>query len=186
MDAPRANQRVAAVGVFPGTLTENECGQIRALAAGWREEAVGIEPAPSKPIRSATTRYVARSPETDWLFARLTQVFVNANRTFGFSIDDAVEQILFVTYGVDGFIDWHTDLGNGGECTRKLSMSILLDDRDTYGGGGLQMVSMEHPIDEQRVGSAVVFPAHLAHRVLPVTQGRREVLVAWMHGPSFR
>lgn len=186
MVGPRANQRVASVGVFPDTLTERECQEIRALAANWPEEPVGIEPAPYVPIRRATTRYVARGPDTEWLFARMREVFVAANRTFEFAIDDDVEQILFVTYGVGGFLDWHTDLGGGAESTRKLSMSIMLHGPDDYSGGGLQMVSMEHPIDERRVGSAIVFPAHLAHRVLPITHGQRDVLVAWMHGPSFR
>jgi PKHD-type hydroxylase len=186
MDGPWANDSVASVGVFPGTLTERECRDIRALAASWREEAVGIEPAPSKPIRRATTRYVARGPETEWIFARMKQAFVAANQIFEFAIDDDVEQILFVTYGADDFLDWHTDLGSGEESTRKLSMSIMLHGPDDYDGGGLQVVSMEQPIDDRRAGSAIVFPAHLAHRVLPVTRGQRDVLVAWMHGPSFR
>ena len=186
MDGPWANDRVASVGVFPGTLTEGECRDIRALAASWREERIGIEPAPSQPIRRATTRYVARGAGTEWIFARMREVFVAANQTFAFAIDRDVEEILFVTYGVDGFLDWHTDLGSGEESTRKLSMSIMLHGPDDYEGGGLQMVSMEHPIGERRAGSAIVFPAHLAHRVLPVTRGQRDVLVAWMHGPSFR
>jgi len=36
------------------------------------------------------------------------------------------------------------------------------------------------------VGNAVAFPAYIAHRVLPVSAGRRHALVAWIHGPGFR
>jgi PKHD-type hydroxylase len=186
VDARRANERIASVAVYPGTLTESECARVRSQASLWPELHVGLEPAPSEPIRVASTRTVVLNAETEWVFARISQAFHAANRIYGFAIDDAVSDVLFVAYEVNGFLGWHTDLGNGDECTRKLSMSILLDGPGSYSGGGLQMVSMEHPLEERRAGSAIVFPSHLAHRVLPVTQGRRQVLVAWMHGPTFR
>lgn len=186
MDERRANERVASVGVFPAILTEAECRRVVLDSSAWPEEPVGIGPEPSEPIRRATTRFVTRAADTEWLFSRITGVFLAANNTFGFAIDGAIERILFVTYGLNGFLGWHTDLGDGEECTRKLSMSILLNGPDTHTGGGLQMVSMEEALEERSAGSAIVFPAHLAHRVLPVTSGRRDVLVAWMHGPSFR
>jgi PKHD-type hydroxylase len=36
------------------------------------------------------------------------------------------------------------------------------------------------------VGNAIVFPSYIAHRVLPITSGMRQALVAWIHGPAFR
>jgi PKHD-type hydroxylase len=172
--------------VFPAALTAGECESIRSQAPSWSEAPVAVVPEPSQPVRRAMTRSVVRNAQTAWLYQRITKVFLDANEIYGFAIDDTVNDVLLVAYGEQGFFGWHTDLGSGAECTRKLSMSVLLDGPGAYAGGGLQMVSMEHPLDERRAGSAIVFPAHLAHRVIPVTQGRREVLVAWMHGPTFR
>jgi PKHD-type hydroxylase len=48
------------------------------------------------------------------------------------------------------------------------------------------MVSMDSALEARRQGTALAFPAHLAHRVLPVETGLRRALIAWLHGPAFR
>jgi PKHD-type hydroxylase len=37
----------------------------------------------------------------------------------------------------------------------------------------------------RQIGTAVIFPSHLYHRVTPVTAGTRRSLVAWFVGPPF-
>ena len=123
--------------VFPATLTAGECESIRSQAPGWPEAPVAVMPEPSEPVRRASTRSVVRNAQAEWLYRRITEVFLAANRTYGFAIDDTVNDVLFVAYGEKGFFGWHTDLGSGGECTRKLSMSLLLDGPGSYAGGGL-------------------------------------------------
>ena len=36
------------------------------------------------------------------------------------------------------------------------------------------------------LGSMILFPSYLVHRVLPITKGTRYAIVGWMHGDSFK
>ena len=72
---------------------------------------------------------------------------------------------------------------------RKLSMTTLLS--DSYEGGEFQFTSyakekckISTP-EMGGVGSIVVFPSFMEHRVAPVTKGIRYSLVTWFLGPPF-
>ena len=59
-------------------------------------------------------------------------------------------------------------------CDSQKRMGALVDDGD-------------EGVDGQReVGTAIIFPSFMAHRVAPVTVGERRSLVAWACGPTFR
>ena len=70
---------------------------------------------------------------------------------------------------------------------RKLSMTTLLS--ESYEGGEFQFASYgkeECKISTpefSKVGSIVVFPSSMEHRVAPVTKGVRYSLVNWFVGP---
>lgn len=180
------NDDVATVLAFAGAFTRAECSRIIAMRGELADAEVGVYPEPSRPTRAASTRLVPGVGETAWVRERLARYVADANRRLRVELEDLITPILCVTYPVGGFFDWHTDLANGAESTRKVSLSVLLNDASEFEGGGLQFASHEDPLPRLEAGTLVAFPSHLAHRVLPVSRGDRHALVAWAHGPSFR
>ena len=94
--------------------------------------------------------------------------------------------------GKPGKYDWHMDVGPGPvPSMRKLSYSILLNAGE-YEGGELAFHTgrtMEPPsgqTEKGALGSMILFPSYLVHRVLPMTKGTRYAMVGWAHGNSFR
>ncbi len=104
---------------------------------------------------------------------------------YGFDVDRVTPDLLFAHYETEDHFDWHSDLLNEGDLERKLSASILLDRSVDLIGGDLEF-HHSRAGEGFSVGSAVVFPSHLAHRVTPVVSGHRDVLVAWFVGPRLR
>jgi PKHD-type hydroxylase len=71
--------------------------------------------------------------------------------------------------------------------TRKISISIPLNDASEYEGGVLELNQGSTIVRmNQKAGLPVIFPSWLTHRVSPVTRGRRYSLVAWVRGPNWR
>ena len=114
----------------------------------------------------------------------------------------AAESMQITRYKKGGFYYFHTD-GNGDHLStynnpqnaflhghvRKLSMTTLLS--DSYEGGEFQFASyakekckISTP-EFSKIGSIVVFPSAMEHRVAPVTKGIRHSLVTWFVGPPF-
>jgi len=86
-----------------------------------------------------------------------------------------------------GHNDWHVDIGQGANASRKLGFTLQLSPPDAYEGGDLEFHNMS--IDRvalRQLGTLIVFPAYWLHRVAPVTRGTRHACVGWAHGPSFR
>jgi len=86
-----------------------------------------------------------------------------------------------------GHNDWHVDLGQAVNASRKLAFTVQLSEADSYEGGDLTFHNMN--LDNnvvRKIGTMTVFPTYWLHRVAPVTQGVRYAAVGWMHGPSFR
>ncbi|MBJ26987.1 MAG: hypothetical protein CL567_04940 [Alphaproteobacteria bacterium] len=84
-------------------------------------------------------------------------------------------------------IDWHMDMGQAQNASRKLGFSIQLSNPDDYEGGDLEFhnVSVEKK-DIRKRGTLILFPAYWLHRVTAITSGERQVVVGWVHGPSYR
>lgn len=180
------SDHVTAVLVYRQAFTREECDGIREVAATLPEAHVGVYPAPEVPVRRARTKVLVPNTAGPWIEARIQSFARAANERFGFALDEDVRPVLCVSYGVGGYFDWHTDLADGAESTRKISLSVQLTAPEDYDGGALQFVSHGQALPAGEIGTLVAFPSHLAHRVLPVTRGERQALVAWVHGPSFR
>lgn len=62
-----------------------------------------------------------------------------------------------------------------------VSFTVFLDAPESYDGGELVIdePSAERPF-KQAAGSMLVYPSNTLHRVMPVTRGRRLVLVGWI------
>mgnify|MGYP003679119510 FL=1 len=82
---------------------------------------------------------------------------------------------------------------------RKLSLTLVLSDPNTFEGGELQFYNGEKPFqdmgeikgeqvnkDIQAQGTVIVFDSMDWHRVTPVTKGIRHSVVCWTVGPNFK
>ena len=135
--------------------------------------------------RRCRTAFVARSVVSEPLFETFERVFAELNVQYGFEIDGIREPLQLVSYDVGEYIGWHIDGGMEGVHSRKISLSLQLSDGDEYSGGNLEFPDGTcHPFCRAR-GAVIAFPAFISHCVSKVSSGRREVLVAWVHGRQF-
>lgn len=113
----------------------------------------------------------------------------------GFRDDDPVTVMRYTAPG-DHFV-WHIDNGLAAAPfgTRKLSFSVQLSPPDAYRGGDLEFALYSEGYGAHNAaqaeaarqqGTLILFPAFHLHRVSPVTEGTRDALVGWLHGPAFR
>lgn len=179
------NDYVAAVLGFEAAFSPQECGAIRTLARELPLADVDVYPPPSRPARQATTR-ILPTAGTEWIVGRILSFARRANERLDVDLGTQVEGLMHVSYAAGDFFDWHTDLSYGPESTRKISVSVQLSDREDYAGGELEIASHGVTMARAEQGFIALFPSHLAHRIHPVTQGVREALVTWVHGPPFR
>ena len=111
------------------------------------------------------------------------------------------QSIQFSVYKDGGFFDWHTDSYHQDQPnkTRKLSLSLVLSNPNTFEGGKLEFYNggrsweekgdatgEQIKIDLESQGTIVVFDSRDYHRVTPVTKGIRYSVVCWATGASFR
>ena len=126
-----------------------------------------------------------------------------ANQESGWRYDIKFAESMQITrYRKGGFYSFHQD-GRGDHLSaynnpqnafmhghvRKLSMTTLLS--DNCEGGEFQFASYNKEEckistpEFNKVGSVIVFPSGMEHRVAPVTKGIRYSLVTWFLGPPF-
>ena len=111
------------------------------------------------------------------------------------------QAIQFAEYKNGGFYGWHqdsSDIDKSNE-VRKLSLTLVLSDPDTFEGGELQFYNGGRPMqdmgeitgeqvtnDIKSQGSVIVFDSRDWHRVQPVRSGVRYSIVCWCVGPNFK
>lgn len=138
--------------------------------------------------RNSFVQFLFPGEFTNWMFARLAGVITQMNdQYFGFDLTGMEQGLQFTRYTAPGeHYDWHIDRGHMTP-TRKLSLSVQLNDPAEYKGGELQFKfgRQDTTVKKQR-GMVTFFPSYTLHRVKPVTQGTRYSLVAWISGPPFK
>ena len=125
-----------------------------------------------------------------WVQELLWEYILEANKkTFHVDVINKSE-IQFTEYRSDegGKYDWHHDVNwNGQEgLDRKLSISIQLSDKLDYEGGNFEFEEITSSMDFKEIGTIIIFPSYLRHRVTKVTSGTRRSLVAWFYGPNWK
>ena len=141
-------------------------------------------------IRTVDTYSIEYNDDSKWIFEKIAAAVGNANAEYYrydlYGITHAL-QLLHYKSAELAHYDWHIDCGGGYSSHRKISVSIPLTPRDQYKGGelvinnnGTEMTA----IDEQ--GSVSMFPSFQPHKVTPVTEGERWVIVIWINGPRFK
>ena len=76
--------------------------------------------------------------------------------------------------------------------TRKLSLTLLRTDPSEYEGGDFQLrwfkektIKIETPKSAKALGTVIIFPSFVCHRVTPIIKGERQSLVNWSLGRPF-
>ena len=136
--------------------------------------------------RSTITRVNVERDQ--WIMKKLLLIAQKANEHFQYDLTNGIlEPAQIATYDAkdEGQYNWHLDIGPK-VLTRKLSISIPLNDEKDFSGGELQFNYGKPVTQEQVAGTAIVFPSYVLHKVSPVTKGCRYSLVTWVHGPAWR
>ena len=138
--------------------------------------------------RNSFVQFLFPNDLTNWVFAKLAGAIDAMNQQFfGFDLTGMEQGLQFTRYSAPGeHYDWHVDRGHLTP-TRKLSLSVQLNDPAEYKGGELQFKfgRKDTTVKKER-GMVTFFPSYTLHRVKPVTQGTRYSLVAWISGPPFK
>ena len=195
-------------------LDKKTCNKIKRLAKdNWVETKVDIKRGtseeerrtgikgdykPDPKVRISDVSWV----RDQWVYDIIFPCMQTANQESGWRYHiKAAEDMQLTRYKKGGFYGFHRD-GMGDHLSayhnptnafmhghvRKLSMTVILN--DDYEGGELQFCTYkeekcEITAPEMWVGSVVVFPGDLEHRVTPITKGIRYSLVVWFLGPPF-
>ena len=166
------------------------------------ERITGVEPIYDidKNIRISNVAWT----NDQWIYNTIWPYMKEANENSGWKYDiRGAESMQITRYKKGGFYCFHKD-GPSDHLSaydepdnefkhgyvRKLSMTVLLN--DNYEGGEFQFATYEQEKckistpEFNKIGSIVVFPSDMEHRVAPVTKGIRYSLVAWFVGPPFK
>ena len=113
----------------------------------------------------------------------------------------------YSNYNEGDYYDWHNDQHESAYADgliRKLSFTIFLNDEYESGefeicklSGSKELpkinvtnISQKIITDEggahPSIGTIIIFPSYVWHRVAPVTKGIRKSLVGWILGKPFR
>ena len=190
---------LATVKIF----TPDECADIIKNALNnWTEEEGTLSNSVKDLDKRNATLFIPPKSDGEAVWAKKIVdhilSFNNDKEGYGFDIIGMAEAPAMMRYMAPdinpnkkaGKYDWHMDLGPEPiQSMRKLSYSILLNVGEYEGGeiefnvGKKTEVSLVGP---DALGSMILFPSYLIHRVLPITKGIRYAIVGWMHGNSFR
>jgi PKHD-type hydroxylase len=141
-----------------------------------------------------------------WIYDIINPFIHSANEKAGWNFQwDWNETPQFTIYGKGEYYGWHADQftaprkdknKNFDGKVRKLSLTLQLTDKLKYEGGDFQFLWVDNrkkdllntiTIDDAKdMGTVIIFPSFIWHRVLPITKGKRESLVNWSLGKEFR
>ncbi len=181
-------------------FTEADCDAIVASAidSQWREGGVGgraedqSEPSVVGKVRRCLEQRLPVNQQTGAPLDKISLEICSVNASGwrfelnGFVADD-MPYLMRYPESLQGHYDWHVDMGRSYAASRKLGFSLQLSHSDDYEGGDIEFHNVE--IDKsslRKKGTMAIFPTYWMHRVTPVTKGKRDVAVGWMHGPSYR
>jgi len=168
------------------SLNINEAGVIKKEE---KEKNIKISNKISSSIRKSNISWIFPNENTEWIFRKITDVVTSANNEFfKFNIYGLNEGFQFTHYKAPGgHYDQHIDKFYGG-IIRRLSFTILLNDKKDFKGGEFEIYEGrgETIVREQEIGNMIIFPSYVMHRVSPVTKGQRYSLVGWVTGDNIK
>lgn len=89
--------------------------------------------------------------------------------------------VRIASYKDGGFYDWHVDAAYMRGVRTDYSFTVFLVNKESYEGGELVLKTDVGEINiKGNAGEVLVYPTTLLHRVNPVTNGERIVIVGWL------
>lgn len=130
-------------------------------------------------------------PQMDYVYDKIREIVVSINQSmWNFSLYDFGELIKVMEYSAEynGFSISHSDMTHIGSTKyRKLTIVVQLSDEADYTGGELVIQHYDKQyIMPKKIGTIIIFPSFLLHRVEPVKSGVRYSLVGFGYGPPLR
>ena len=117
--------------------------------------------------------------QMDEKFSR--SLFPEIKKVFGFDVTYREIYKIGLYSGEDkGFFKQHRDNFDTPLGNRRVAVTIHLS--DDYEGGGVRFPEYGNNIYRASKGGAVAFSASSIHEAMPVTKGKRYVIVAFLHG----
>ena len=137
-------------------------------------------------VRVSSIRWISSPEINDLLWSYVRRANYHA---FNVDVDNNCE-VQYTEYHANagGHYDWHQDVHWNGQTDsdRKISVTVQLSDADNYQGGNFEFDELKTNADFRSKGTVLVFPSYIRHRVLPVSSGVRQSLVAWFKGPRWK
>ena len=188
---PEVKNALHPFWLFSNELDKETCKKIISFGEkNWVTARVGKSLEINKKIRITDIAWC----NEQWLFDIAWQYVnvANKNSNWNFQIDSC-ESMQITRYRKGGHYKFHPD-GNGftkeisnnkftNGKTRKLSMTIVLS--EDYEGGEFEFFG-DNQLIKEKIGTVIVFPSYIVHKVRPVTKGTRYSLVVWFCGEPFR
>jgi PKHD-type hydroxylase len=175
-----------------GVFTPQECNEIIKLGKSFSiDQSKTGDGRGFSDIRKSRNSWLPPSEITNWVYERIQQAVMEANKHFEFDLH-SIENLQFTEYDGDykGNYGKHIDKFGGASSPnthRKLSFSIQLSCPSKYEGGELAIFNQKDPmVANKSQGCINFFPSYVLHEVKPVTKGRRYCLVSWCSGPKFK
>ena len=145
-----------------------------------------------KQLRKSNVSFFSRDEQNYWIFDKINSFIEFINDSYYGMKLNGYSTIQYTTYDVGDKYEYHMDTFLGIKNlqdlaelgTRKLSMSILLN--DDFEGGDFEFFTGETNTVAMTPGQVIVFPSFLVHRVKEITKGQRKSIVIWVIGPKFK
>ena len=122
--------------------------------------------------------------EKQQLLNRILMASLGNSQVFkSFALPNRMADFIFSKYEPGMTYGDHVDdpIMGGGKFRTDVSMTVFLNDPDSYEGGEL---TVRTPFGDKQVklaaGDAVVYPSARVHQVAPVTTGIRQVALTWI------
>lgn len=168
-----------------GLLNSAQIDKIREILdqAGFRD---GKATAGMAAARVKKNEELDIEPKGQELLNRILMSALGHNDRFrSFALPNRLADFIFARYQPGMHYGDHVDDpimgGQGPKFRTDVSMTVFLNEPDTYEGGEL---TIRTPFGEQQIklpaGDAVVYPSASVHRVAEVIQGERLVALTWM------
>ena len=143
-------------------------------------------------VRNNYITWLHLNNDTLWVYEKIKDLVYRANKqTWNFNITGFYEDIQYSIYDnkeEGSHYTWHMDIGSEYPMNyRKISVSIQMSLEEEYEGAELQLNQGAGEITATKeIGSALVFPSYMLHRVTPIIKGKRESLQLWVSGIPFQ
>ena len=196
---------------FPKAIKKEVCGEIISICLKQKQEK-GTLKDPTKlkgKLNSKQRDCKIHWVSSQWIYDILNPFIHTANKQARWNFKwDWNEPSQFTVYDKNQFYGWHCDqiaipyndtnlkFSNNKDFNnkvRKLSLTLQLTEPSEYEGGDFQFkwfdgkkIKIETPKTAKELGTLIIFPSFIWHQITPITKGKRQSLVNWSLGETFK